>query len=80
MAEKGGFEPPIGFSQYTISNRAPSTTRTFLQTTLGFTQGNVAEKLHLATRLQRMGGVSITTILYAIYHNNIFLGSQGGFS
>ena len=27
LAERGGFEPPIEFPLYTISNRAPSTTR-----------------------------------------------------
>ena len=33
MAEREGFEPPIGFPLYTLSRRAPSTTRPSLRAT-----------------------------------------------
>ena len=34
VAERGGFEPPIGFSLYTLSKRAPSATRPSLRLVL----------------------------------------------
>ena len=33
LAERGGFEPPVGLAAHLISNQAPSTTRTPLQKT-----------------------------------------------